>query len=237
MEPYPAPATHQQLTAMCGRYALYADKGLVEAMYGLDTATHYDASYNVAPSQDILAVTADATGRHADLYRWGLVPFWAKEIGKYSTINARAETVASKPVYRAAFKAHRCLIPANGYYEWQMRPGGKQPYFIHAVDDDLLSFAGVWDRWSRPDGTALLSAAIIVTEASADTRPIHDRMPAILPRETWQQWLDPENRDTATLQSLLRPTPPGALACRPVSTRVNSPRHNGPELLARQGAE
>jgi len=221
---------------MCGRYALYADRGLVKAVYDLQDVPDFDASYNVAPTQSILAVAADETGRHADLYRWGLVPFWAKEIGKYNTINARAETVASKPMYRAPFKERRCLIPASGYYEWQAVAGGKQPYFIHAADNDLLSFAGVWDRWKQPDGETLLSAAIIVTAANPDTREIHDRMPVILPRETWDAWLDPKNHDTKALQGLLKPAPKGALASRPVSTRVNSPRNNGPELLEKEAA-
>ena len=217
---------------MCGRYALYADEALLRAVYAMQgDLSGYRGSYNIAPTQDIVGITVEGGEHRGHMYRWGLVPFWAKEIGKYGTINARAETVASKPMYRTPFKERRCLIPANGYYEWQTRPGGKQPYFIHAADDDLLSFAGVWDHWKQPNGETLLSAAIIVTEANPDTREIHDRMPVILPPETWDAWLNPENRDTKTLETLLKPPPRGSLTNRPVSTRVNSPKNNGRELI------
>lgn len=216
---------------MCGRYALYADAALLEALFELAEVPPFKASYNVAPTAAIPAVTVEEGERRAALYRWGLVPFWSKEIGKYSTINARAETVASKPTYRVPFRDRRCLVPANGYYEWQAGPGGKQPFYIHAADEDLLAFAGLWDRWRPPDGEMLHSAAIVVTAANADTKKIHDRMPVILAREDWDAWLDPDNHDTAALAKLLRPAPGASLAARPVSTRVNSPRNDGPELL------
>lgn len=217
---------------MCGRYALYADEALVKAIFDMHgKLPPYGPSYNIAPTQDILGITTEEGERQGHLYRWGLVPFWAKEIGSYGTINARAETVASKPAFRVPFRERRCLIPANGYYEWQARPGGKQPFYIHAGDDGLLAFAGIWDRWKQPDGETLRSAAIIVTAANPETREIHDRMPVILPQETWEAWLDPENHDSKALQALLEPAPRGKLACRAVSTRVNSPRNNGPALL------
>lgn len=216
---------------MCGRYALYADVGVVELLNELDRAADFKPSYNIAPTQNIPAITVEEGKRRLKLYRWGLVPFWSKEIGKYSTINARAETVATKPTFRAPFRNHRCLIPANGYYEWQQLAHGKQPWYIHAHDDDLLFFAGLWDHWQPAEGEPVDSAAIVVTEANADTKKIHDRMPVILAKKDWDAWLDPDNHNVGALEKLLRPAPRGSLAARPVSARVNSPRNNGPELL------
>lgn len=222
---------------MCGRYALYADRALLEAVFELVEAPDFEASWNVAPTDRIPAVTAEDGKRRAALYRWGLVPFWAREIGNFSTINARAETLAERPAFRVPFRERRCLVPANGYYEWQQRPGGKRPFYLRPAADGLLAFAGLWDRWRPPQGETLCSAAIVVTEANDDTRWIHERMPAILAREHWDAWLDPGNRDTQALAALLRPAPRGLLAVRPVSTRVNSPRNDGPQLVEEAPAE
>ncbi len=216
---------------MCGRYVLHADPALLARAFGVAEWPDYETSWNVAPTDLIPAVTIEEGTRRAALYRWGLVPFWAKEIGSYSTINARAETAASKPAFRVPFRRRRCLIPAEGYYEWQQRAGGKQPWYIHGVNDELLAFAGLWDRWRRPDGDTLRSAAIVVTDANADTKPIHDRMPVILARKDWERWLDPDNHDTTALAALMRPVPCGQLLAYPVSRRVNSPKNDGPELL------
>ena len=219
---------------MCGRYALYADKALLETVFELEETPDYEASWNVAPTSAVPAVTMQDGRRRAGLYRWGLVPFWAREIGRYSTINARAETLASRPAYRVPFRERRCIVPANGYYEWQAGPGGKQPYYIHPADGGLLAFAGLWDHWHQPEQeTTLHSMAIVVTAANEDTRTIHERMPVVLPREAWEDWLDPDNHDTKTLADLLRPAPAGYLDAYPVSRRVNSPKNDGPELLDR----
>ena len=220
---------------MCGRYALYADQALLEAVFEMAGVPDFGASYNIAPTDPILAVTAKEGARAAGLYRWGLVPFWAKEIGRFSTINARAETLADKPAFRTPFKRRRCLVPANGYYEWQQRPGGKQPYYIHAADGGLLAFAGLWDLWHAPGGEAVRSAAIVVTGANADTRAIHDRMPVILGRRDWDAWLDPGNEDTASLSALLQPAPADLLAAHPVSTAVNSPKNDTPACIRETG--
>lgn len=222
---------------MCGRYALYALPEEIRSRFGLNSAPHYLPSYNVAPSQTILGVAMGPEGEHLlGRYRWGLIPHWAKEIGRYSTINARSETVASKPAYREPFREHRLLIPASGYYEWKQQGDGKQPYFIHPRDNQLLAFAGLWDRWRPPTGhgETLVSAAIIVTEANSDTRSVHERMPVILSPDHWDIWLDPEQQNTDTLEALLRPAPAGTLDAYPVSTAVNSPRNNQAELLRRQ---
>lgn len=204
---------------------------MLEAVFEVARVPHFEASYNVAPTDPIIAVTAEEGGRRAGLYRWGLVPFWAKEIGRFSTINARAETLADKPAFRTPFKRRRCLVPANGYYEWQQRPGGKQPYYIHAADDGLLAFAGLWDAWHAPGGETLRSAAIVVTGANAATRAIHDRMPVILGRRDWDTWLDPGNEDTNSLSALLRPAPDELLNAHPVSIAVNSPKNDTPACI------
>lgn len=221
---------------MCGRYALYTDPRKIAEVFGLEAPVEYHVSYNIAPTQDILCITQNEAGaRVGGLYRWGLVPFWSKEIGKYSTINARAETVATKPTYREPFKKRRCLIPANGYFEWQQRPGkSKQPYFIHPKEEGLIAFAGLWDHWKREEGPELKSASIIVTAANEDTKAIHDRMPVILPKETWDTWLDPEQNNKEALERLLSVTSPGVMEPIPVSTRVNSPKNRGPELIIRE---
>lgn len=220
---------------MCGRYALYADQALLESIFEVAEVPDFEASYNIAPTDPIIAVTAEEGRRVAGLYRWGLVPFWAKEIGRFSTINARAETLAQKPAFRMPFKKRRCLVPANGYYEWQPRPGGKQPYYIHAAGDGLLAFAGLWDAWRSPDGGTVHSTAIVVTGANADTRAIHDRMPVILARHDWDAWLDRDNEDTRALAGLLRPAPEHSLAAYPVSTAVNSPQHDTPACIRETG--
>ena len=211
---------------MCGRYALYADQALLETVFEVAEVPYFEASYNIAPTDPVVAVTAEGDRRVAGLYRWGLVPFWAREIGRFNTINARAETLAEKPAFRTPFKKRRCLVPANGYYEWQQRPGGKQPYFIHAAHDGLLAFAGLWDTWRSADGTSLHSVTIIVTAANADTGAIHDRMPVILARKDWDAWLDRDNGDIQALSALLKPAPAHALTAYPVSIAVNSPKNN-----------
>jgi putative SOS response-associated peptidase YedK len=166
------------------------------------------------------------------------VPFWAKSpaIGNRQ-INARAETLADKPAYRNAFKKHRCLIPADGFYEWKKVPGQKkkQPFFIHRPDDEPLAFAGLWEEWRGPerDGSQTLrSCTIITTSANETMEPIHDRMPVILPPSAWDQWLDPEDHDTPALGKLLVPAPPRIITMHPVSTDVGNVRNNGPELTA-----
>lgn len=216
---------------MCGRYALYADQALLESVFEVAEIPPFEASYNIAPTDPIVVVTAEEGRRAAGVYRWGLIPFWAKEIGRFSTINARAETLTEKPAFRTPFKKRRCLVPANGYYEWQARPGGRQPYYIHAADDDLLAFAGLWDTWRSPEGESLRSATIIVTGANTDTRAIHERMPVILARKDWDDWLDSGNEDTKALSALLAPAPEHVLAAYPVSTTVNSPENDSPECI------
>ena len=211
---------------MCGRFALYSDPRVLRERFDLVEVAEYRLSYNIAPTQPIAAITQQRDGRHLDMYRWGLVPMWAKEIGKFSTFNARAETVDTTPAYRGPFRHHRCLIPADGYYEWQQVGKGKQPWYIHAADGQPMAFAGLFDIWQEE----LRSATIIVTDAGAKTKPIHDRMPVILPPDAWAAWLAPETSKKALLE-MLQPASDGAVVTYQVSTWVNKPSNDGLECL------
>ena len=191
--------------------------------------------YNVAPTQPIPVVVEREGGRSIELHRWGLVPSWAKSAAAGARmINARAETVASSSAFRAAFLRRRCLIPADGFYEWQRAAGGgrKQPFLIHTPADDPLAFAGLWAPWRDPaSGQWLLSAAVVTTAANELVARLHDRMPVILPREVWALWTDPELRDEPLLEDLLRPAAAELLMLTPVSPLVNNANNEGPELL------
>ena len=210
---------------MCGRFASWADKDKIIQHYGLQDASACEAAYNIYPSSRIPVVRLrDGEGRELAACHWGLIPHWARD-RKLAPINAKAETVAKKPYFRESFRKRRCLIPANGYFEWQHRDGRKQPWFIRVKDADIFSFAGIWDRWERPDET-LESCAIIVTAASPGTAAIHDRMPVIIDPGDYESWLNEPRED------LLRPYA-GEMEAYPVSTRVNNPRNQGVELIQR----
>jgi putative SOS response-associated peptidase YedK len=222
---------------MCGRF--------VSASSPDEIARYFDAeapeallepSYNVAPTNDVYAVLSDGGVRRLDAFHWGLVPIWAKDPRQGAKmINARAETLASKNAYKPAFKRRRCLIPADGFYEWKKIPGQKtkQPHFIHQPDGEPLAFAGLWEVWRGPDrqGDPLRSCTIVTTSANETMQPLHDRMPVILPASAWDQWLDPANDDLETLGKLLVPAPPEVIVTHPVSTEVNSVRNKGAELI------
>lgn len=221
---------------MCGRYSLGASPGdLVDVFDVPPLQFPWEPSWNIAPTQDALIVAADGKGgRKIGPLRWGLVPFWAKDpsIGN-RMINARSETAADKPAFRAAFKKRRCLVPADGFYEWEKRPEGKIPHWIHMPGRRPFAMAGLWERWGGTDeggaGEPLFTFTILTTEASSDIRHIHPRMPVILPEKAWDKWLDPD-AGSGDLGAMLTPTPPGTLEEWPVSTRVNSPRNDGAEL-------
>ena len=190
--------------------------------------------YNIAPTQNILLLREEGDRRSFALARWGLIPQWAKDtkIG-YHTINARAETVASKPAFRTAFRHRRCLIPADGFIEWQVMPGSKvkQPWFITLEESQVMALAGLWERWRSPEGEELESCSIIVTDANEIMRPIHDRMPVILAPGDWGAWLETDAKDAGYLQSLLKPYPAEGMEAWPVSTKVNSPRNDSVECM------
>lgn len=214
---------------MCGRFALYSDAFTLARQFEANALPELRPRYNIAPTQNIPIVRETGEKRCFALARWGLVPHWAKAIDfGFSTINARSETVASKPAFRSAFRQRRCLIPADGYYEWQTIPSSKtkQPWFIALGDREPMALAGLWEQWRSPEGEELESCTIIVTDANDLMKPIHDRMPVILAPEDWDTWLTPENKDTQALQNLLKPYPSEGIVAWMVSTLVNSPRND-----------
>ena len=219
---------------MCGRFTLTADQDSFEDRFSF---TGFDLgwvpSYNIAPTQEVLTVTNDGAENRAELMRWGLVPSWAKDpkIGN-RMINARAETLAEKPSFRTAFRRRRCLIVADGFYEWKREGKKKMPMLITAGSDRLFAFAGLWETWKQPDDSWLLTCAIITTSANDFMTSIHDRMPVILPRESEDLWLDSDEQDSAMLSELLLPYDSNQMEAYEVSTLVNSPRNNSPELIA-----
>ena len=212
---------------MCGRYTqLLTWQELVELYRLTDVvAPNLPARYNIAPTQAVPVVRQETGGRRLAQLRWGLVPAWAKDlkIGA-QMINARAETVAEKPAFRAAFRQRRCLVPASGFYEWQKGPAGKQPYYV-TLADGPMTFAGLWEAWRAPEGETVESFSIVTTEANAAITAIHHRMPVILKPGDFDAWLDPAG-EARQLQALLRPYPAAATRARPVSTRVNSVRND-----------
>ena len=218
---------------MCGRFVQYSAPDVYAGAFELESLCEAKPHYNLAPTQAVLAVRRTNSGkRELVALRWGLVPAWSKgPDNHYSMINARAETVKSKPAYRNAFKHRRCLIPAEGFYEWKTQPGGKTPFLIRRKDSAPFALAGLWERWHGEDGQALESCTIIVTDANDLVRGIHERMPVILERDDYAAWLDPDNGDTGALTALLRPADPGPWTLHSVSRLVNSPRNDTPELL------
>ena len=219
---------------MCGRFTLFEPDKILAREFGISGIPSLSPRYNIAPSQPVAAVrTAPAgTGRELALLRWGLIPSWSKDpsIGN-RLINARAETVHEKPSFRNAFRKHRCLIPASGFYEWQRQERGKQPFYIRMRNGHPFAFAGLWDRWEGPDGT-LETCTILTTTANAALAPIHDRMPVILPPGEYARWLDPSLKDTDSLAPLLVPFPPVEMLAFPVSTRVNAPSSDDEGCIA-----
>lgn len=223
---------------MCGRFVSATPPDQVAAYFGAEAPEALlEPSYNVAPTNDVYAVLSDGATRHLDAFHWGLVPLWAKDakIGS-KMINARAETLAEKNAYKSAFKKRRCLIPADGFYEWKKHPteakGKKQPFFIHRPDDEPYAFAGLWEVWRGPDKDQepLRSCTIITTSPNEEMAQIHDRMPVILPPSAWDTWLDRENDDLALLGQLLVPSAPQVISMHPVSTEVNNVRNKGEQL-------
>ena len=223
---------------MCGRFALYTDPIALAKQFQAENLLDLQPSYNVAPSQTIPIIRNEQGHRLFALAKWGLIPSWAKDIKiGYNTINARAETVAEKPAFRAAFQHRRCLIPADGYFEWQEIAGSKtkQPWYISLKNQEPMALAGLWERWQGSDGSEIESCTIIVTSGNELMQPIHDRMPVILPEEHWEIWLDTANTNKQGLQTLLSQYPADAMTAWAVSTMVNSPRHNSQDCLDRAG--
>jgi putative SOS response-associated peptidase YedK len=218
---------------MCGRYSITTAPEAMRRLFGIKGGLpNFPARYNVAPTQIVPVVRLDAEGqRELALLRWGLVPSWSKGVDqRYSMINARAETVATKPAYRGPFRERRCLVPADGFYEWKAEARGKQPYRFTLKDGGLFAFAGLWDRWRDPAGGILETFTIIVTGPNELTRAVHDRMPVILDPAAWESWLDSKTK-TTDLLALLQPFPAEAMAVARVGRRVNSPANDDPSLI------
>ncbi len=219
---------------MCGRYSLTADpEELARRFEFAGDWKHLKPRYNVAPTQQVLAVVG-GDERRGGLMRWGLIPHWAKQRkpGR-PLINARAETVAERPAFRAAFRRRRCLVLADGFYEWQRAGGRKRPMRIVLDSQEPFAIAGLWSVWTDPEGQRISSCAIITTEANDLLKPIHDRMPVILPRDAEEFWLDPDVDDPGALGSLLIPYAAGAMDTYEVSPLVNSAANDSPEIIAR----
>jgi len=219
---------------VCGRFALATEKNILDMLYDLESRTGFELPrrYNIAPTQQsvIFRLTpGEETGELAML-KWGLVPFWADDpaIGS-RMINARAETVSSKPSFRDAFKKRRALVPASGFFEWKQENGGKQPYYVTRKDRRPFSMAGLWESWNK-GGTVLETFTIITTAANKLLAGLHDRMPVIVPDDAYRLWLD-HAADPERIKAMLVPSPADELTLHPVSKAVNSPANDRPELI------
>ena len=219
---------------MCGRFTLTVDPAELQAAFpNFSFPLQYAPRYNIAPTQPVMVLPNNGK-LTADFYLWGLIPIWAKEPDIASRlINARAETLAEKSAFRGAYKYKRCLIPADGFYEWKSQPGSrlKTPYHIRLASGKPFAFAGLWDEWLAPDGSEVRSCTIITTEPNALMATIHNRMPVILPPSAYAQWLDPAAQRPEALQKLLTQYPAEEMTAHSVSTQVNSPANNEPELI------
>jgi putative SOS response-associated peptidase YedK len=215
---------------MCGRYFLDTLPELLAGQFRVHKHPVYQAHWNIAPTQPILAVRLHGGDRAWASLRWGLVPHWAKDLSIGArTFNARGETLAEKPAFRAAFKARRCIIPASGFYEWQALPAGKQPWAIRPANDPCFGFGGLWEHWSGEDGEVVETATIVTTAANAKMAPIHDRMPLILAPEDYERWLAGTPGEAS---SLIRPALDSALRMHPVGRAVGHVRNDHPGLAA-----
>ena len=219
---------------MCGRYAQRTEPKRLAREFKVAEAPEAQPRYNVAPTQEVLGVRESPGGREMRYFKWGLVPAWAKDTSMGARlINARSETVAEKPAFRQAFRQRRCIIPADGFYEWQRTGGRKQPFFFRMRDERPFGFAGLWERWEGEGGEVLNSCTILTTEANEVLRPVHDRMPVILHPEDYELWLDADARKLELVREVLRPYPAGEMVGYPVGASVNSPRNQGAELIER----
>ncbi len=228
---------------MCGRYTQTQSSEAIAQTFGLQPIPDLQPRYNIAPTQPVSVITQSEAAREYRIFQWGLVPSWSKDpsIGS-RMINARAETAAEKPSFRAPFKRRRCLVIADGFYEWQrsdnlnnlkggQKSGQKQPYYIQLKTRSLFGFAGLWDAWECGDGSYLETCTILTTEPNELMQPIHNRMPVIVHPEDYDLWLDPSVPQRDRLQPLLRPYEADAMQIYPVSKTVNSPRNETPACV------
>jgi putative SOS response-associated peptidase YedK len=219
---------------MCGRFTLKTSPGVIAKLLGVKSVPTIEPRYNIAPSQPVLAVrlAPESADREVVMFKWGLIPSWAKEPGiGNSLINARADTVAEKPAFRAAFKKRRGLVPADGFYEWK-RENGKTPYYFRLKDESPFAFAGLYERWEKGD-EPVESCTLITCEANGVVGAVHNRMPVILKPEDYARWLDPKEQRSEALMRLLAPLPDDWLSAHPVGKLVNNPRNEDPRCIER----
>lgn len=220
---------------MCGRYALFGPHSRLAEQFGAKVdqlVLNFPPRYNAAPMQQLPVIRQRANGeRVAQLLRWGLVPAWAKDESIATRfINLRCDTLAERAGFRNAYKSRRCIVPASGFYEWKSSAGGKKPYFIRPADDTLFGFAGLWERWRKPNGDVVDTFAIVTTDANDAIRPLHDRMPLIVPKADYELWFDRETHPEL-LRALLVPYESAHIRLHPVTTRVGNVRNEGPDLV------
>ncbi len=222
---------------MCGRFTLATQPETLLDRLGIQLDGSFAPRYNIAPTQSVLAVRQPVAGQpEVASLRWGLIPFWAKDASVgYRMINARSDTAASKPAFRQALRRRRCLVLADGFYEWQMTPGSKhkQPHYIRLAQGEPFGLAGLWERWEPSDAgqEPIESCTILTTEPNSLVQPIHDRMPVILPVEAYQAWLDPHLQDPMELAQWLAPFDPTEMSVCKVSKAVNNPTHDQPDCI------
>ncbi len=219
---------------MCGRFTLSVSPEVLAKLFELDEVPDLEPRYNIAPGQAVAAILAGRgeARRILRMMQWGLVPHWTKDPGIGARlINARSETVAEKPAFRQAFARQRCLIPASGFYEWQNRANGKQPWFARLRDEECFALAGLWQRWEGEDNLVIESCNILTTPANDLMRNIHPRMPVILPPADHELWLDPSTEDRTRLQQLLLPFAADEMTAHPVGKQANRPAHDAPDCI------
>ncbi len=221
---------------MCGRFELHSAFEIIAKLFGLtgDSFT-MPTGYDIAPGKDIAVIVNEGGKNKIAACRWGFVPSWGKDLKEgYKMINARAETVAEKPSFRQAFSRHRCLVVADGFYEWKSEGGKKRPFYIHRRDGTPFGMAGLYNLWTSPEGEKVCTSTIITTGANEVLAPIHDRMPVILARDAVALWLDPSLHEKEKLLPVLKPCPDDELELYEVSTGVNSPKNDSEENIGRR---
>jgi len=219
---------------MCGRYEVHTPVEEIARIFEAqpdDEVNTFGPRYNVAPSLRIPVVRQGKSGRALEAMTWGLIPSWSRDLAGPKPVNARAETVFDIPMFRSAIRRRRCLVPADGFYEWQQRDGRKQPYHVGMADGAPFAMAGIWEYWARPERPAVVSCALVVTQPNELMASIHDRMPVIVAPEDYAAWLDPSIDDAVAIAAMLSPFPAELMRAYPVSARVNNVKNDGPDLI------
>ncbi len=217
---------------MCGRFVMKSTQTELAGFFELAAAVDVPARYNIAPTDAVLAVVDTGQGRHWRTFRWGLIPSWAKDIAIGARmINARSETVFDKPSFRAAVRRRRCLVPADGFFEWGGSKGNKQPYYISMANSKPFAMASIWEHWRNELGDEIESCSLLTTSANSLIEPFHHRMPVILEQAHWQLWLDPGCEDRSRLEALFVQYPAEKMNVRPVGHLVDNPRNEGEQLI------